>query len=280
MSLRWTYRGRKKGRGALLQRSTVTVSRDAGGMPVVELRRYTLHPGRLPDLLAVFERHLIEPQEAAGMAVGGTFVDENGPNSFTWFRGFAGHDERVRALEAFYRGPVWARHGLAANATMIDSDDVLLLQPTNPAHQAASAVPRRGLHNPPRPERALVACHGVAADVSATEDWFANDGHAALEEVLDIRVATWRTDPTPNGFPRLPVRDEQVLVWLAVFPDAGARTAAFARLETADIVRELHQHTSWRRISWLAPTARSAHPAASPRPAATTSPPGPPPAAG
>ena len=112
--------------------------------PLVELRRYTLHPGRLPDLLAVFERHLIEPQEDSGMTVGGTFADEDDPDCFTWLRGFADHGARVRALETFYRGPVWARSGDAANATMVDSDDVLLLRPTKPAHKPAAAVPRGG----------------------------------------------------------------------------------------------------------------------------------------
>ncbi|MEU0397925.1 hypothetical protein ABZ208_35265 [Streptomyces sp. NPDC006208] len=35
---------------------------------------------------------------------------------------------RRRSLEAFYTGPVWRKHRDAANATMIDSDDVLLLR--------------------------------------------------------------------------------------------------------------------------------------------------------
>ena len=110
--------------------------------PLVELRRYTLHPGRLPDLLAIFERHLIEPQEDSGMTVGGTFADEDAPDCFTWLRGFADHGARVRALETFYRGPVWARCCDAANATMVDSDDVLVLRPTQPARGPAAAVPR------------------------------------------------------------------------------------------------------------------------------------------
>ena len=36
---------------------------------------------------------------------------------------------RAQALEAFYDGPVWKEHRDAANATMIDSDNVLLLRP-------------------------------------------------------------------------------------------------------------------------------------------------------
>lgn len=42
------------------------------------------------------------------MTVGGTFVDEDHPDCFTWLRGFADHDWRTRALDAFYGGPVWS----------------------------------------------------------------------------------------------------------------------------------------------------------------------------
>jgi hypothetical protein len=38
-------------------------------------------------------------------------------------------DTCKRALEAFYGGPVWKAHSRAANDTMIDSDNVLLLRP-------------------------------------------------------------------------------------------------------------------------------------------------------
>jgi hypothetical protein len=237
---------------------------------VVELRRYALHPGRLPDLLAVFERHLIEPQEDSGMTVGGTFADEDDPDCFTWLRGFADHGARVRALEKFYGGAVWARHCDAANATMVDSDDVLVLRPTQPARAPAAAVPRGGPEHRPGPERVLVGTYGLAAEADALENWFATTGGPALEDVLGTPLAAWRTDPTPNGFPRLPVRDERALAWLAVFPDAAARDGAAARLVAADVGRELDRRTSWQRTFRLAPTARSAHPAAEPPARAAT----------
>jgi NIPSNAP len=231
--------------------------------PVIELRRYSLHPGRLPDLLAVFERYLIEPQERSGMTVGGTFADEDDPASFTWLRGFADHDSRVRALETFYLGPVWARHRDAANATMVDSDDVLLLRPTQPRRGPAPAVHRGGPDDRPRPERVLIGTHGLgAADADAHERWFATTGCTAIAEILGARVAAWRTDPTPNGFPQLPVRDERALAWLAVFPDGDARDAAAARLAAADVTQDLVRRTTWQRTFRLAPTVRSAHPAA------------------
>ena len=43
--------------------------------PVVELRQYTLKPGRRDTLIDIFDGHLIEGQEAAGMTIIGQFRD-------------------------------------------------------------------------------------------------------------------------------------------------------------------------------------------------------------
>jgi NIPSNAP len=84
---------------------------------VVELRRYTLHPGALDVFAALFERELVEPQEAVGMSVLGWFRDLDDPVAFVWVRGFDDMPSRAEALTAFYGGPVWAAHRDAANAT-------------------------------------------------------------------------------------------------------------------------------------------------------------------
>ena len=100
--------------------------------PVVELRQYTLNPGQRETLIALFDREFIESQEATGMTVIGQFRDLDRPDMFVWLRGFDSMDVRKEALAAFYDGRVWTAHRDAANATMIDSDDVLLLKPAWP----------------------------------------------------------------------------------------------------------------------------------------------------
>ncbi|HET8873664.1 MAG TPA: NIPSNAP family protein, partial [Gaiellaceae bacterium] len=96
---------------------------------IVELRQYTLRPGQRDVLIDLFARELVAGQEALGMTILGQFRDLNDPDRFVWVRGFRDMATRPGALEAFYTGPVWKQHGKAANATMIDSDDVLLLRP-------------------------------------------------------------------------------------------------------------------------------------------------------
>ena len=63
------------------------------------------------------------------MTVIGTFRDVDNPDRFVWLCGFTEMATRAQALQEFYGGPVWKAHREAANATMIDSDNVLLLRP-------------------------------------------------------------------------------------------------------------------------------------------------------
>src|SRR5262245_32255059 len=129
---------------------------------VVELRQYTLHPGRRDALIALFEREFVEAQEAAGMHVIGQFRDLDAEDRFVWLRGFASMPVRRDALDAFYSGRAWQHHRSAANATMIDSDNVLLLRPArNGAGLAAAKAPR-----PPTgalPAHAGAYCLGTCA---------------------------------------------------------------------------------------------------------------------
>src|SRR2546430_3146265 len=93
---------------------------------VYELRQYTLHPGQRDALIDIFEREFVETQEAVGMRRPGMFRDLDEPDRFVWLRGFESMADRAGALTAFYTGPAWKANRDAANATMIDSDNVLL----------------------------------------------------------------------------------------------------------------------------------------------------------
>jgi NIPSNAP protein len=101
--------------------------------PIVELRQYTLHPGKRDVLIELFDREFVETQEAVGMSIIGQFRDLDKPDRFVWLRGFPDMSSRARSLEEFYGGPVWKMHSKAANATMIDATNVLLLHPAGAA---------------------------------------------------------------------------------------------------------------------------------------------------
>src|SRR5919106_1412698 len=110
--------------------------------PVVELRQYTIRPGQRDVLVELFDREFVESQEAVGMQLIGQFRDLDRPDRFVWLRGFPDMERRQRGLEAFYGGPVWKAHSAAANATMVDVDDVLLLRPPTAAFGFGPQPPR------------------------------------------------------------------------------------------------------------------------------------------
>lgn len=171
-------------------------------MTVVELRRYRLRPGRRDELVDLFERELVAPQEAVGMAVLATFTDADEPDHFVWLRGFADLATRDAGLRAFYGGPVWATHGPAANATMLDSDDVHLLRPVG--------------------ELSFDDAHAGAVLVTITAEG------AAPAIPGGRRLAHLETEPSPNSFPRLPVHTKQVTVALTAFDDLDRLDATLA----------------------------------------------------
>jgi quinol monooxygenase YgiN len=226
---------------------------------VVELRRYALHPGSREALIELFERALVEPQEAAGMQVLGQFRDLDDPDAFVWLRGFRDMATRARALGAFYGGPVWREHRDAANATMIDSDNVLLLRPLEPP-AGIRLDPRRRL--PPGaaavPPGLVVAtiCPLAVSAAAAFADFFARDVEPMLRDGGADVVATFATERSPNNFPALPVREgEEVFVWLASFADQAAHAEHVDRI---DVAATLAGRTDGPPETWrLTPTARS-----------------------
>jgi hypothetical protein len=164
-------------------------------LPVIELRQYTLRPGQRDTLVDLFDNELVEPQEAAGMAVLGQFRDLEDPDRFVWLRGFPSLAARAPSLQAFYSGPTWRKHGPAANATMIDSDDVLLLRPV-----------RGELTTTGQPGVWLFQVYLGQAPYDPT---YTPEG----------ALATFVTEYSANTFPALPVREgEHAYVWCARFP--------------------------------------------------------------
>jgi hypothetical protein len=193
--------------------------------PIVELRQYTLHPGQRDVLINLFEREFVETQEAVGMVILGQFRDLDHPDRFVWLRGFRDMPQRARALTAFYSGPDWKARSDEANATMIDSDNVLLLRPvTASSGFPAPAVPRAptGSTTPPRSLVLATICHRDHPFDDEFREHF--DAHVRPELVRagGTPVACLQTEPAENTFPALPVREgENAFVWFARFPGAA-----------------------------------------------------------
>ena len=236
---------------------------DASCLPcaVVELRQYTLHPGQRDVLIDLFEREFVDSQEAVGMTLFGQFRDLDAPDRFVWLRGFADMPSRAEALNAFYGGPVWQAHRAAANATMIDSDNVLLLRPAS--RGSGFPVPARPAGDAAR-EGVVVAtlCHFDAPVDTAALGTLTGTLLPMLERAGARVLATLVTENAPNTFPRLPVREgEHVLAWFSAFDsvEAHARHVDALASDAAwrNAWRAFAQGMQQRDTLRLAPTPRS-----------------------
>jgi len=209
--------------------------------PVVELRQYTLQPGQRDVLIDLFDRELVETQEAAGMAILGQFRDLDEPDRFVWLRGFDGMTSRAQALARFYGGPAWKTHSAHANATMIDSDNVLLLRPATArsSFPAPAAARPPVSHTAPPTSRVLATLYYCDRPFdNAFMDFFDRQARPVLDQTGAAPLACLRTEHAKNTFPALPVRTgENVFAWFARFPSLT---------HLSDHLRQLERSLRWQ----------------------------------
>lgn len=163
------------------------------------------------------------------MQILGQFRRRTDPDQFVWLRGFPAMEARRRALQGFYSGPIWQEHRAAANGTMIDSDNVLLLKPV----RATSGLRCDSSGRPAMNARdaaggimlATVYAFGAPVDTPFV-DFFETKIAPMLCAAGAVLLGYYITEPAENTFPQLPVREgEQVFIWFASFADEEAYAA-------------------------------------------------------
>jgi quinol monooxygenase YgiN len=194
---------------------------------VVELRQYTLHPGQRDVLIELFDREFVETQEETGMRILGQFRDLDKPNRFVWMRSFPDMPTRAEALNAFYTGPAWKAHSRAANATMVDVDNVL-----RPAGQAGGFNLDAAVRD--TPASSLVVASIYALPEPADDElvrFFDSTVVPLLAKTGATPLGLLQTEYAENNFPALPVRTgEHVIVLLASFAGRDAYAEHTSRL--------------------------------------------------
>jgi NIPSNAP protein len=207
--------------------------------PIIELRQYTLHPGQRDVLIDLFDATFLDPMEALGVKVIGEFRDLDNPDKFVWLRGFPSMDARAEMLAAFYDGPDWRANRDAANATMIDSDDVLLLRAAVPGSTFRIANTRSESSSPDLSPGGPVNAT-ILSLAPGTRD---AEAISFFEKVLAPLIgwagrsvlAYFVSETSENSFPRLPIRlGEHVFVWFDSPDDAGLSSGG--EYPTAELV--------------------------------------------
>ena len=173
---------------------------------------------------------------------------------------------RAKALNDFYSGPVWKAHREAANATMIDSDNVLLLCPAFPTSGFSLENLKRAPGSKEVPTSLVVATIYYFAGPVAPDfiNFFEHTLRPVTESLGATISASFVTENSENTFPALLVRTgENVFVWFSTFPDSAAYENYLAALSRSEGWRSKvstavtrHQEKA-PEILRLSPTARS-----------------------
>ena len=148
---------------------------------------------------------------------------------------------RTQALASFYEGDVWKAQRNAANATIIDNDNVLLLRPVHadsgflvdPRERSASARSGAGL---------VIGTIYHIDPTSEKEAEFVAFFERTVTPLLALAgarvIASFVLERSVNSFPRLPVREgEHVFVWFCRVPGREA----YGRVQ-----RALAEMPAWR----------------------------------
>jgi hypothetical protein len=170
-------------------------------------------------------------------------------------------ETRRGALEAFYTSPAWLDHRDAANATMIDSDNVLLLRGARPD----SGFETHGLSRPIGDDLATAAGRLVATSVlmlvePATEGLIAAFEEHTLPETRRHaqRIAYLVTEERPNDFPRLPVRErEHAFVVVGICSTDQALDGWSRAFDSRNLPEILRSQTIGSELLRLEPAPRS-----------------------
>jgi hypothetical protein len=172
---------------------------------------------------------------------------------------------REQSLNTFYSGPVWKAHRDAANATMIDSDNVLLLRLVHPSSGFSLHGNRPPLGSQAKQDGFIVATiyyfdeHLPAGFIS----YFESTINPALINAGASVLAYFVTEDSPNTFPRLPVREgENVFVWYAGFRNEEAYQSHLEELERSKIWKDEMKFLNRKlkrkpEVLRLSPTPRS-----------------------
>jgi hypothetical protein len=202
------------------------------------------------------------------MTIIGQFRNLDDPNKFVWLRGFPSMDVRGRGLAEFYGGPDWKSRRNAANETIIDNDNVLLLRPVHPASAFALADMPRAPANARGAGPGLVIATIYHIDPTDAKE---RDFIAFFEQTMTPLlvaagapvIASFIPERSANNFPGLPIREgEHVFVWFSRFPSVDAYERFQRQLGATPAWRdsvavELSSKVREPQTLRLMPTARS-----------------------
>jgi hypothetical protein len=93
---------------------------------LLEIRRYTCHPGQRDAWVKYFEEKIAPFQTSKGMNILGSFIDEEDENGFVWLRRFDDEAHRVELYAAVYEDEEWKTNISPDIPTMMDRSKIVV----------------------------------------------------------------------------------------------------------------------------------------------------------
>lgn len=200
--------------------------------PVVEFRRYAIKDGERERFAHYFESYFPEAFQQLGAIALGQFLERDNAGWFSRLRGFRDLDARATVNSAFYYGPLWKEHRSRMNELLLDSDNVLLLRPFDPAG-GIPLLPAVDVAGEADAARGVVLAQIFAVGAGRVDD-FAREAQATFASYRKAGVreaGVLVTLDVPNNFPQLPFRtDGPYLVWLGIVGDDETLEVGFKPL--------------------------------------------------
>jgi hypothetical protein len=95
---------------------------------IVEMRTYTLKPGKRAEFLEIFRTKSMPAHTEIGMRIAGPFPSLEDPDVFFFMRGFPDLASREPMKAKFYEGELWKRELEGVLMPMIEKYDVVLVE--------------------------------------------------------------------------------------------------------------------------------------------------------
>jgi len=183
---------------------------DSENIQVLEVRNYLLKPNLADAFSDFFHTKFVEPMQKLGGYTLGEFKIENSNDRFVWLRGFKDMNTRVKFLNDFYcESSVWKENGNAANAMMINSDNVYLLKPL---YKSSNLKTNKGI--------TVIDFYICNSTLEQVIKLFGEEYIPFLNSINSIDISFWISEMKENDFPRLPVfQDKNLLVSITHYED-------------------------------------------------------------
>ena len=201
---------------------------------VLELRNYLLRPNSVGEFVDLFNERFVHPMTELGGYTYGQFTPRGVADRFVWMRGYQDVPSRITFLNDFYvKSEVWRTNRTAANALIVNSDNVYLLRPLNPDEDPAK--PPEGISGAELDFDIGVvvvdlyvcnACRDQAVTLLRKE-------YLPFLDAIGVRnVTLWISEMTENEFPRLPAfQNKDLLVTITKFTTKAEYETAAHRIE-------------------------------------------------